>query len=82
MILTEENRRTRRETCPGSNLSITNPTWDDLGANPGLHGEKPGRRTVSVFREVRGSNCSPDWLSLFSILWFAILRLGEIREPF
>jgi hypothetical protein len=35
MILTEENRRTRRKTCPSATLSTTNPTWID----PGLHGE-------------------------------------------
>jgi hypothetical protein len=40
IILTEENRRTRRETCPSATLSITNPTWTDLG-EPGLHSEKP-----------------------------------------
>jgi hypothetical protein len=37
MILTEENRRTRRRTCPSATLSTTNPTWTD----PGLSGERP-----------------------------------------
>jgi hypothetical protein len=41
MILTGENRRTRRETCPSATLPTTNPTWNDLGANPGLRGERP-----------------------------------------
>jgi hypothetical protein len=27
MILTGENRRTRRKTCPSATLSTTNPTW-------------------------------------------------------
>jgi len=39
--LTGENRRTRRKTCPSATLSTTNPTWIDLGANPGLRGERP-----------------------------------------
>jgi hypothetical protein len=29
MILTGENRRTRRETCPSATMSTTNPTWID-----------------------------------------------------
>jgi hypothetical protein len=41
MILTGENRRTRRKNCPSATLSTTNPTWIDLGANPGLCGERP-----------------------------------------
>jgi hypothetical protein len=35
--LTRENRSTRGEkTCPIVTLSITNPTWTDLGSKPGL----------------------------------------------
>jgi hypothetical protein len=41
MILTGENRRTRRETFPSATSSTTNPTWTTLGSNPGLSGEKP-----------------------------------------
>jgi hypothetical protein len=33
IILTGENRRTRRKTCPSATLSTTNPTWTDLGTN-------------------------------------------------
>ena len=33
MKLTEENRSTRRKTCPSAILSATNPTWTDLGSN-------------------------------------------------
>jgi hypothetical protein len=39
MILTGENRRTRRKTCPSATLSTINPTWTDLWANSGLHGD-------------------------------------------
>jgi hypothetical protein len=41
MILTGENRRTRRKTCPSVTLSITNPTRTDPGPKPGLRGEGP-----------------------------------------
>jgi hypothetical protein len=46
-ILTGENRRTRRKTCPSATLSTTNPTWIDLGANPGLRGERPVTNDLS-----------------------------------
>jgi hypothetical protein len=35
----QENQKPQRDTCPSANLSTTNPTWTDLGANPGLHCE-------------------------------------------
>jgi hypothetical protein len=38
MKLTGVNRSTRGETCPSATLSTTNPTWTDLGSNPGLRG--------------------------------------------
>jgi hypothetical protein len=47
MILTRENRRTRRKTRPNSTLSTTNLTWIDPGANPGLRGEIPTTNTLS-----------------------------------
>jgi hypothetical protein len=46
-ILTGENRRTRRKTCPSATLSTTNPTWIDPGANPGLRGERPATDDLS-----------------------------------
>jgi hypothetical protein len=41
MILTGENRRTRRKTCPSATMSTTNPTWIDPGVNTRLRGERP-----------------------------------------
>jgi hypothetical protein len=38
MILTGENQRTWRRTCPSATLSTANTTWKDLGANLGFHG--------------------------------------------
>jgi hypothetical protein len=45
--MTGENRRTRRNTCPSATLSTTNPTWIDLGTNPGLRGERPATNDLS-----------------------------------
>jgi hypothetical protein len=47
MILTGENRTTRRETCPSASLSTTNPTWIDPVANPGLRGKRPATNDLS-----------------------------------
>jgi hypothetical protein len=41
MILTGEDRRTRRKTCPSSSLFTTNPTWTGQDLNPVLCGERP-----------------------------------------
>jgi hypothetical protein len=41
MILTGENRRTRRKTRPSATLSTTNPTGMTWERTPGLRGEKP-----------------------------------------
>ena len=34
------NRSTVRILCASAALSITNPTWTDLGSNTRLHGER------------------------------------------
>jgi len=47
IILTEQNRRTQRKTRPSDTLSTTNPTQTDLGANPGICGERPVTRLLS-----------------------------------
>jgi hypothetical protein len=47
MILTGENRRTRKKGCRGSTLCTTKPTLTDLGANPGLSGKKPTKSRPS-----------------------------------
>jgi len=41
IILTEENRPTRRKICPNAALPTTNPTHAGLGLNPDLRGERP-----------------------------------------
>jgi hypothetical protein len=47
MKLIGENRSPRRKTCPSAILSTTNPTWTDLGSNPGLRGERPATNHLS-----------------------------------
>jgi hypothetical protein len=47
IILTGENRRTRRKTCPSATLSTTNPTWIQPVANPSLRGEWPATNDLS-----------------------------------
>jgi hypothetical protein len=34
-------------TCPSATLSTTNPTWPDLGSNPGRRGGKPSTNRLS-----------------------------------
>jgi hypothetical protein len=46
-ILTGENRRTRRKTCPSATLSTINPTWIDPCSNPGIRGERPATNDLS-----------------------------------
>jgi hypothetical protein len=40
MILTEENRRTGRKTCPSATSSTTDPTWKNVGMILGIHGDR------------------------------------------
>jgi hypothetical protein len=35
------------KTCPGATLSTINPTWPDLGSNPGRRGGKPATNGLS-----------------------------------
>jgi hypothetical protein len=39
MVMTGENGRTRRKTCPSAALSIMHLTWADVDASPGLRGD-------------------------------------------
>jgi hypothetical protein len=48
MILTGKTRRTQRKTCRSAILSTTNPTWTDLGANPGLRGDRPATNRLNA----------------------------------
>jgi hypothetical protein len=46
-ILTGENIIPRRTICRSTTLSNTNSTWTNLGANPGLRGERPATNFLS-----------------------------------
>jgi hypothetical protein len=50
IILTRENRRTRRRTCPSATLFITISTLTNPGANSGLHDERSATNRVSLTR--------------------------------
>jgi hypothetical protein len=74
MILTGENWRTWRKTCPSATLSTTNPTWIDTGMNPGLrtertvtnhlsHGTAPSHHKTQRVKRILLFLC-PLWTSL------------------
>jgi hypothetical protein len=48
MILTGQNRITWRKTCPSATLSITNLTWTDTGANPGLRCQRSATGCIAT----------------------------------
>jgi hypothetical protein len=58
MILTGENWRTWRKTCPNATLSTTHLSWTDLGVNPGFHGGRPATNHLS-YGMVYGSVSKP-----------------------
>jgi hypothetical protein len=63
MILTGENGRTWRETCPSASLSTTNPTWTDMSANPGRHREMPVTNHLSHDMACKLYKCSVLYMS-------------------
>jgi hypothetical protein len=66
MILTGENRRTRRKTCPNATLSTKNPTCIDLGVNLGLHGERPATNDLSHGTAIVLVTFTSSFLACFS----------------
>jgi hypothetical protein len=47
MILTGENLRIRRKTCPSATMSTTNPTWINPNAKQDLRVERPATNRLS-----------------------------------
>jgi hypothetical protein len=41
------NQNTRRKPAPSATMSTTNPTWLDVGSNPGRRGGKPATSRLS-----------------------------------
>jgi hypothetical protein len=86
MMLTGENLRARRKTCLSVTLSTTNPTWIDLGANPGLPSEKPSTNRLPIERlvlrhilAVTGFNLHPETRCLLVLLGYE-LEIGHGRS--
>ena len=50
MVLTEDNRNTRTQTCPNYSLPITNLTRADLLPNPDLRFERPATAAWAIAR--------------------------------
>jgi len=53
MILTGENRSTRKKTCLRATLSTTNLTWTELESKPGLRSGRPATNRLSHDTPVR-----------------------------
>jgi len=47
MIMTGENRNTRRRICPSASISTTNLTRTDVQSTPGLRRERPAPNRLS-----------------------------------
>ena len=59
MILTGENRSTRRQTCPSVTLCTTNLTWTDMRSNPCPSGDRPATNLRTDIRLNCVQKCSP-----------------------
>jgi hypothetical protein len=87
MILTRENRRTRRKTGPSDTLSTRNPTWIDPGANPGLRGGRPATNDpshgtascmVTLCSEFRNERPEGRYIRFVLLFYDAISNTGII----
>ena len=86
MILTGENRSTRRKTCFVATLSTINPTRTGLKSNTGLSVEKPATnrlsgRTVDSFQILYAFEHSPSKHFTFTKFdLFSELRLRKVGQ--
>jgi hypothetical protein len=89
-ILTGENRRTRRKTCPSATSSTKNHKWTVLGAKPGLRGEKPATNSLSYGTAVDNikvglkrnrASKDVDWIRLVQdrVRWRVLWNPGSIK---
>jgi hypothetical protein len=81
------------KTCPSTTLSTTNPTWPDLGSNPGRRGGKPAITAWAMPRLYTGrlislwfykENKLRDWKNVFTYsslssthLWLVFLTAAH-----
>jgi hypothetical protein len=59
----------RGETEPSATLSVTNPTWTDLGSNAGLRGERPTTTRLSH---------GTAWVWSISVMLFCLFTVGGV----
>jgi hypothetical protein len=78
MILTEENRRTRRKICPSATLSTTNPTWIDPDANPGHRSDRPGPTVSDMERPTR--HCKLQFVNNSKLNKCSVFNICDLRE--
>jgi hypothetical protein len=59
----QRKRKYSEKTCPGTTSSTTNPTWPDLGLDPGCRGGKPATDRLSYVHKSGYGNlfCSWTW---------------------
>jgi hypothetical protein len=61
------------KTCPSAALSTTNPTWPDLGSNPGRRGGKPATNRLSCgTAKVCRLNNDCEHYTLFVLSWYML----------
>ena len=59
MILTGENCRTGRQTCPSARLNTTILKWTVLGSKPGPSGDRPANNLRNDIRRKCAQKYSP-----------------------
>jgi hypothetical protein len=64
MMLTGENQRTRRKTCPSATWSTKNPTWTDLSTNPGQQGERQATNHLSHVMALNQNQICVLWIDI------------------
>jgi hypothetical protein len=69
MILTGEDRRSPKETCPSETLPNTNPIWTGPRANPGLRSD----RLPTTWTMAR-----PFEMLICTVLWNALRMWGSL----
>jgi hypothetical protein len=77
IILTREDGRTRRRTCPSATLSTVNPTQIDLVAKP------VGGRRLTAWAMVRSLGSMTDSFLKWQTFWtLSIVYLDKIQATF
>jgi hypothetical protein len=72
------NRSTRRKPCPSATSSTTNPTWPDLGSNPGRRGGKPATNRLSYGTALPRLLSRPRLVFLITCHSTLFLRFTEV----